>query len=236
MVVVDDGEGAEIGGGEVGEAAGVGRAAIGGVAGHDGGADGVAGAGGPGAAPPGVHQHGLLVRLLLHADQLGVGAATILALGHELVVRADLGDGAALQDGDEVGLADGGEAVGDHQRGATDHEAVQRLLHQLLRLGVERAGGLVQQQDRRVLEHGAGDGDPLLLTAGQLQAAITHLGVVAVGQLDDEGVGVSDPGGLLHLRLRRALALPAQQQILLDARREQRRLLAHQTYLLPHPT
>jgi hypothetical protein len=34
-------------------------------------------------------------------------------------------------------------------------EARQRLLHQPFRFGVERAGGLVQQQDRRILEDGA---------------------------------------------------------------------------------
>ena len=47
--------------------------------------DGVAGAGGPGVAGAGVDEcH--LVRLLLHADEFGVVA--ILALDHELVVRA----------------------------------------------------------------------------------------------------------------------------------------------------
>lgn len=63
----------------------------------------------------------------------------------------------------------------------------------------------------------------------------TDLRVVAVGELDDEGVRVGHPGGLLHLRLRRALAVSPQQQVLLDARREQRRLLAHQPNLLPEP-
>jgi hypothetical protein len=114
-----------------------------------------------------------LVRLLLHADELGVGAA--VPSGHEVVVRAHLGDGAGLQDGDEVGLADGGEPVRDDEGGAADHEAVQRLLHQLLRLGVQRACGLVEEEDGRVLEHGPGNGDPLLLAAGELQAALANL-------------------------------------------------------------
>lgn len=59
---------------------------------------------------------------------------------------AHLGDGVALQHGHGVSLADGGEPVRDHQGAASDHEAVQRLLHELLLLGIECAGGLVQQQ------------------------------------------------------------------------------------------
>jgi hypothetical protein len=45
------------------------------------------------------------------------------------------------------------------------HGRVQRGLHHALALGVQRAGGFVQQQQRRVLQHGAGDGDALALPA-----------------------------------------------------------------------
>ena len=45
---------------------------------------------------------------------------------------------------DAVGADDGGQPVGDHDGGAPHHEAVQRALHQLLALAVQRARGLVQ--------------------------------------------------------------------------------------------
>ena len=45
-----------------------------------------------------------------------------------------------------VGVDDGGQAVGDDDGGAPDHEAVQCGLHQRLALRVQRAGGLIQQQ------------------------------------------------------------------------------------------
>ena len=40
---------------------------------------------------------------------------------------------------------------------------VERLLHQDFIFRVERGSGFVQQQDRRVLENGAGDGEALAL-------------------------------------------------------------------------
>ena len=67
-------------------------------------------------------------------------------------------------------------------------DAVERVLDFLLGVAVERRGGLVQQQDRRPLQDGAGDGDALLLAAGQLQAALADLGVVALRRRADEAV------------------------------------------------
>jgi len=64
---------------------------------------------------------------------------------------------------DAVGLEHRGQPVCDHQRGAPRHQALQRLLHRTLALRVQRAGGLVQQQDRRVLEQRTRDRDALLL-------------------------------------------------------------------------
>ena len=66
---------------------------------------------------------------------------------------------------------------------------------------VERAGGLVEDQDARVLEDGAGDGDALLLAAGEFQAALADAGVVALGQAQDEVVHLGEAGGVLDLGL-----------------------------------
>ena len=65
-----------------------------------------------------------------------------------------------------------GQAVGDDQRRAVPGELRQRLLHQPLRFGIERARRLVEQQDRRVLEDGARQRQPLALAAGEPQAAV----------------------------------------------------------------
>ena len=53
-------------------------------------------------------------------------------------------------------------------------------------LHIERAGGFVQNQNLRIAQDGAGDGDSLALAAGELHAAITDESVVAVRQFHDK--------------------------------------------------
>lgn len=66
-------------------------------------------------------------------------------------------DAALLQHDDAVGLLHGSEAVRDNQRAAILRRIVQRPLHQPFAGGIERAGGLVEQQDGRILQDRAGD-------------------------------------------------------------------------------
>ena len=60
--------------------------------------------------------------------------------------------------------------MGDDHEGDADGmlQAHQLELHGLAQLGVERRERLVEQQDLGPLDQGAGQGDPLALTAGQL--------------------------------------------------------------------
>lgn len=76
-------------------------------------------------------------------------------------------DSPVAEHADEVRPPDGAEAVGDDQHGSARGGPVQRLLYHPLRLGVQRAGGLVQNQDAGALDQGAGDGDALLLPSRQ---------------------------------------------------------------------
>ena len=101
-------------------------------------------------------------------------------------MRAALDDLALVEDDDLVGVDDGRQAVGDHQRRAVGGDPVERRLDLALGVDVEGRGRLVEDQDRRRLQHRAGDGDALLLAAGQFQAALADLGRVAVGQAGDE--------------------------------------------------
>ena len=66
------------------------------------------------------------------------------------------------------------------------------MLDRVLALRVERGGGFVQQQDRRVLQQGAGDRQALLLAAGQAGAALEDFSLdVAPG----ETVALVGPSG-----------------------------------------
>ncbi|OAY83124.1 hypothetical protein ACMD2_21959, partial [Ananas comosus] len=135
--------------------------------------------------------------------------------------------------GDEVAVLHGAEPVRDDDAGPADHDPVQRLLHHLLRLAVQRARRLVQQQHRRVLQYRPRDRDPLLLAARQLHPPVAARRLVPVLEVADEVVRVRRPGRALHLRLRRRLR-PVD-DVLPYRPGEERRLLPHQPHLPPQP-
>src|SRR5271166_4674927 len=98
--------------------------------------------------------------------ELGLGdVAVSLALRQQFAVAAAFDDPAVIDDADLVGLRHGRKAVGDDNGRAALAQSVKRLLDRLLGFGIERRGRLVEQNDRRVLEEGAGDGDALALSA-----------------------------------------------------------------------
>src|SRR5438876_7565423 len=117
-------------------------------------------------------------------------------------------------------------AMRDDQHGAAAHQSFDRGKNRRLRLGVDRARGFVQNQDRAVLQEGPGKGDALALAARKLDTALANLRVVATREPDDEIVGVR--------RLRRGndrvvadYSVAAVRDVLGDAGRKQHRILQH---------
>ena len=121
------------------------------------------------------------------------------ATGHEFSMCAHVDDASAVHHHDAVGALHSGESMGDDEGGAPLHGLFERGLHSPFALRVERAGGFVQQQQRGVLQNGAGDADALALSAGQAHAAFAQIGVVALRQFADESVRLCRAGGLDHL-------------------------------------
>ena len=175
-------------------------------------------------------------RHALHHAQAAVGAR--LAERHERVVRARLDDGALGEHDDAVGVRDGREPVRDDDGGAralagdgaavVEH-AIQRRLHDALRRRVERAGGLVEQQQRRRAQDGARNADALALAARQRRRRRGRADVrrIALGQAHNELVRIGsggrrrDLGGRGHA-LRRTLAIA---DVLRHRHGKERRLL-----------
>jgi len=172
---------------------------------------------------------GSLPSLHLLRDELLIHAV----LCDELVVAALLGDLPSAEHDDVVGAADGRQPVRhDHRRAAAD-ERLQRRLHELLALSVERGSGLVEEEDARVVDDGARDRDALLLPAAHLPAALSALRLVLVGEPADEAVRVRGAARLPHLLLGCVvLAVP---HVLEDRDREEHWLLRDQLDLLPQP-
>ena len=58
-----------------------------------------------------------------------------------------LDEAAAVDDEDDIGGEDGGEAVRDGDRGPSVEQRLERGLHETLAGGVEGRGGLVEDED-----------------------------------------------------------------------------------------
>ncbi|MBV6467016.1 MAG: hypothetical protein PGMFKBFP_02348 [Anaerolineales bacterium] len=162
--------------------------------------------------------------LVLHQLQV-VDFLVQPALREQFVVAAALDDSPVGHDQDQVGAADGGESVRDHKRGASLHQAVERLLDEQFGLRVHAGGGVVQDQNARGHQQGAGDGDALALSARKRHAALAHHRLVAVREMRDEVVRLRGPRGGDDLRLARVGA--AVGDVGADRVREQQRGLKH---------
>ena len=96
----------------------------------------------------------------------GAKQARIVAINaQQFAGPARFDNAPARHDDDSVCVLHRGQTVGYDQRGAVLHEPLQGLLHRPLGLGVQRRGGLVQDQYRRVLVQCTGDGQALALSA-----------------------------------------------------------------------
>ena len=79
----------------------------------------------------------------------------------ELLVGAALGDPAALHHEDLIARRHGGESMADEDDRPCPLERLERLDHAPLVLGVEGARRLVEDDDGRLAEERARDGDAL---------------------------------------------------------------------------
>ncbi len=91
-------------------------------------------------------------------------------------------DEAVAEDDAAVGVVGEDGVVGDEDEGgAFDAVELEQEVEDVGAVGgVEVAGGLVGEDDGRAEDEGAGEGDALLLAAGELDGVVVH----AVGEAD----------------------------------------------------
>ena len=111
-------------------------------------------------------------------------------------MAAALADLPVVHHQDLVRVEDGAEPVRDHQAGAARHQLRDRPLDLRLRLGVHRAGGLVEHQDRRIERERTGEAQELPLAHAQAPAPLAEPMPVPRREPLDEPVGAHPPRGL----------------------------------------
>ena len=89
--------------------------------------------------------------------------------------------------------------MGDDQHRPARNQLAHCTLDQGFVFWVNVGGGFVKNDNRSILQHGAGDGNALPLPAGQMGAAPSHDGVIALLQGTDEIVAPGSFGHGFHL-------------------------------------
>ena len=100
----------------------------------------------------------------------------------------------------------------------------------MLALCIQRAGGFIEQQHRRITQQCPGNGHTLLLAAGQAGAAFAQLAVVTLRQCGQEAIGFGGAGGGEDLLIAGVQASVA--DVLQRRAGKQHRMLWHQRHRL----
>src|SRR5205085_12261146 len=103
----------------------------------------------------------------------------VAVLSQQFAMRALLDDAPMIEHHQPIHARDGRETMRDGDHGLAGDQRAEALLDRGLDLGVKRRSRLVEHQDRRILEDHARDRDALALPAGELDAALADLRLVA---------------------------------------------------------
>ena len=130
-----------------------------------------------------------------------------------------------LQHVDAIDVADRREPVGDRNGGLSLHQDVDPLLDESLCLGVDGAGGLVENQNLGAVSQRPGEGEELALAGRKVRAPLAHRARIAISQGRDEFVRPDGPrrsldGGLVDV------AAP-ERDVVRHAAAEERDVLQH---------
>src|SRR5260221_14776243 len=105
-------------------------------------------------------------------------------------MRSGLHQLAVVEYDDHIGGESAAQTMRDQNDGAADHQALHRFVNQVFRFRIYGRGRFVEYYDLRILEKGAGQGETLALSTGDLDAALADYGVELLGQFGHKGAKI----------------------------------------------
>src|SRR5512143_668801 len=97
-------------------------------------------------------------------------------------MSAEFDDPARMKHGDQIGVANGGDAVRDKNSRPSFHDFAQVIKDFIFGMRVHTGESVIENQYARVAQNGTGNGGALLLSAGQRDAALSDHGPIRVGK------------------------------------------------------
>src|SRR6185437_11806190 len=117
----------------------------------------------------------------------------------QLLVGSLLAELALMHYEDRVSALYGGEAVRDEDAGAAGDHAFKSGTHANLCFGVDRTGGLIEDEDTGFVRQRTSEADELLLTGGEGRATLEYGFAEGARQCADEIADVDLVSGVRHL-------------------------------------
>ena len=84
------------------------------------------------------------------------------------------------------------------------------LADERIRLGIYRTGRVIQNEDLRLFQQRTRNAESLLLTAGNIRAALLNVGVIPIRQLLDEFIRLCQTAYALELLVRSRFRRPSE--------------------------
>src|SRR5260370_25356529 len=131
-----------------------------------------------------------IIAMRMGAAPLLAGRCDVADIERELG-RLNFAKNAALDTKQSVAAIERGRPMRDDKTRAARTQPLQRGDDRRLRVQVDGTRRLVENQDRRVLQEGAGEGDPVAFAAGEAHAAVAGGGSVGLRQTANTVVGFS---------------------------------------------
>ena len=140
-------------------------------------------------------------------------------------MRSGRGDFSVVKDQDQVRVLYRRHALGDDDLRGLGDEAAESRPDQGIGMRIHRAGGIVQDQDLRLLQQGPRDAEPLPLASGDIGPALLDVGIVLLREALDKLFRLGKPAGLSDFLVCCVRIAPA--QVFQDGSREEHVLLQH---------
>ena len=124
-----------------------------------------------------------------------------LTTAEKLLVGPFVQHAPPLDDNQPGEMDNGSKSVCDNDCCPSPHCMLHCLLELLLCLCVKRGGCFVKEKDGGILEQRPGDCQPLSLSAGELNAALTHVREIAMRKFKDEILCLCGPACGLYFSI-----------------------------------
>ena len=107
-----------------------------------------------------------------------------------------------MNDEDTIRFPNRAQTVSDDKAGAASHEMLHGFLDVHFGAGIDTACSFIKDQDRRISQYGAGNGEQLPLPLAKIAASFGEFGVVALWHAVNKLLGIGKPGRLFNSPIR----------------------------------